>query len=841
MEVQLTIDGRAITVPEGTSLRQAALRNGLYVPGLCSHPDLPPASGLKWAHTVHRGDISITGELAQESAGEAAACNLCLVAVEGEAKLVRACDTQAAAGLVVRTHGEDIKRRQQEGLAKILAHHPHACLTCAQREGCSLTQCSSNVPVAERCCLLLNRCELGKVVDYLGLPDGTPKYVPESFPRITDDPFFERNYNLCIGCTRCVRMCSEVRGVQALAATFKDDRVWVGTSQPGLLAQSYCRFCGACVEVCPTGALLDKSDSRPVHSGESAPCVQACPAGIDIPAYLRHIALGDYAGALQVIYDKVPFPGILGYVCFHPCESECKRSALDESLAICALKRFVYDNVPLQQIPAVPKAPPTANKIAVVGAGPAGLSAAFYLARAGHSVDVFEAAEEPGGMLRNALPEYRLPNSVLREELQPLFDLGVGFHQRQRLGDNLSVPQLASAGYAALLLALGTSVSRHLHVPGEDLRGVISALDFLGSVRNGSAVAVKGKVVIIGGGNVAFDAAMTARRLGAAEVFAVCLESREEMPAHTWEIQQAEDEGIALKCGWGPIEFLGNEGRLGKIRFQKCTRVFDEQKRFAPQYDPADTFEIEAEQAIVAIGQKLDLHGIDDLKTSANGSLATDQTALQNNLPPIFAAGDAVSGRGSVIEAIASGRQAADTIDRALGGAGIECPRPVDDLGVHPRLGKEDDFLQRLAVRPLQLTPAERTAGFQLIEQGLDPAAAQMEASRCLRCNLRATITPVVLPPDKWQPLSLAALADIPHVEGVYELAGGDRKATKISGVPDVRAALEAECAGPSDGLLFCWEADRLYSKRESELIQQHLQQYGQMPGGGAGELDDLF
>ncbi|MBC8277631.1 MAG: FAD-dependent oxidoreductase, partial [FCB group bacterium] len=545
MNVNIQIDGKPFSVPEGLSVRKAALKNGIYIPGLCGHPDLPVASKTRLAKQVYRGDSVIASEFSDTIAGEAGNCNLCLVKVNGFDKLQRACETEVSEGLSINTQGEEISQARKSVLAKILAHHPHSCLTCAQREGCSLTQCSSNVPEDERCCILLNRCELGKIVDYIGLPDSTPKYTFENFPRISGDPFFDREYNLCIGCLRCVRMCADVRGVEALAANIHNDRIWVGTSNPGLLTESDCRFCGACVEVCPTGALRDKPDSKPVHHGENPPCVDACPAGIDIPAYVKRIAEGDFAGALEVIYRSVPFPGILGYVCFHPCESACKRETLDESISICALKRYAYENAPETPVLNLEKSVPTGKNIAVAGSGPAGLTAAFYLQKAGHQVDVFEAAEKPGGMLRYAIPEYRLPEEVLEDELKPFHDLGVNIKTGVNIGVDLSVEQLRK-DYDAVLVTIGAGRSKDLDLPGRNLAGVTTALELLRSLRTGKIARMTGKTVVVGGGNVAIDSAMTALRLGAQAAAMVCLEQRDEMPAHTWELKQAAEEGVKV-------------------------------------------------------------------------------------------------------------------------------------------------------------------------------------------------------------------------------------------------------------------------------------------------------
>nr|MBC8205166.1 FAD-dependent oxidoreductase [FCB group bacterium] len=816
-------------------VRKAALKNGIYIPGLCGHPDLPPVREYRWKPQVYQGGILRVGNHVEETAGDYGNCNLCLVEIGGE--IVRACTTKAESGMVVRTDGEDIRRARREALAKILAHHPHACLTCAQKQGCSLTQCSTNVPENERCCILLNQCELGKVVDYIGIPEGTPKYIPEGIPVIADDPFFDRDYNLCVGCLRCVRMCENVRGVNAIGAVLVDGRIRVGTVDSPALKEAYCRFCGACVEICPTGALRDKKGVKVVHPGDIAPCVASCPAGIDIPEYITKIAEGDFTGALEVIYDKVPFPGILGYVCFHPCEDACQRDGLDHELGICALKRFVYENAPCSEIKNPVRRALSGKKVSIVGSGPAGLTAAYYLARAGHEVTIYESENKPGGMLRNAIPLYRIPENALDDEIRQLYDLGVVFHTGRRISFP-EITDLLSGEADAVILAAGLTSGRKLNIPGEDLPNVHQTLDVLKTVREGNPPQFSGKVVIIGGGNVAVDAAMTARRLGSRDVTMICLEKREEIPAHHWEIQQATEEGIKIMPGWGPIEFQKSDGELN-IKFKKCLNVFDQDGGFNPQYDESQITSIKARHVIIAIGQQSALVNTNGIGTGSGGIIKVNPDTLETEIKGLYAAGDIVHGPSSVIEAIASGRKAADAVDKALGGEGIDVDKPQRE--VNKWIGQDELFLSRAHIIPENIPPKERVLNFQLIEKSLTREQAAHEAVRCLRCNLRASITPVILPPDKWMLLVEDNITDIPAVEGVMQLADGTKKVFIISGVQNVRSELEKALVNQPDGTMFCWEEDHMYSMRESELIQQYLQKYGEMPGGGDDDWDELF
>jgi NADPH-dependent glutamate synthase beta subunit-like oxidoreductase len=642
-----------------------------------------------------------------------------------------------------------------------------------------------------------------------------------------------------------VRVCSKIHGLDILGAIWKDKRALVGTLAGSELKEAQCRFCGACVEVCPTGALLDKEGVPAVRRDSPLPCVGNCPAGIDIPLYVRSIAAGDYREALDIIHSRVPFPGILGYVCFHPCEDVCRRGEIDQPVAICDLKRYVADTVIDADSFPVQRKPDTGKKVAIIGSGPTGVTAAYYLGSLGNQVSLFDRESKPGGMLRYGIPDYRLPSDILDRELSVLDTLGINFHMDHKFDGEKWIDDLKTQGYDAILIAIGASASKALPIEDSDLDGMYPGLEFLRSAKLSQKPRLGDRVVVIGGGNVAIDAAMTAIRLGAGSVQLICLESRNEMPAHDWEISQAEEEGVEIHTSWGPERFTSSEGRITGIEFKRCTRVFDDQGRFDPHYDEGDTKHVPADSVIVTIGQQVGqelLHHIAGLSQGPGDSLNVDES-FKVGPEGVFAAGDVTRGPSSVIDAMADGRRVADVIDRFLGGGGLpEDDRQPPELNVTESVVSSDQFeLPRQKGRFED--PGKRKSGFGLIQLTLTEQEATAEAQRCLQCHLRQAITPVVLPPVRWQSLNEDAVDSVPNTEGVLQLLNDEKKVIRIAGTQNMQQELKNCLEDPGNARWFIWEEDPMYTKRETELIQQYLQEYGELPGGGAGgdDLDDLF
>jgi formate dehydrogenase beta subunit len=511
------------------------------------------------------------------------------------------------------------------------------------------------------------------------------------------------------------------------------------------------------------------------------PCMQACPVHTQAGRYVSLIAQGRYEEAYRYARIPNPFASICGRVCGHPCEPACRRGQFDLPISIRALKRFVTERYgpesrnPVDVFRERPRVT-RPEKVAVIGSGPAGMSAAHDLALLGYPVTVFEAAAVPGGMMHLGIPEYRLPRDVLQAQIREILDMGPELRLNMRLGRDFSLEDLRRQGYKAILLAFGLHRSRDLNLPGNDLDGVVKGIDFLLNVNLGYRFQIGKQVVVIGGGNVAIDVARSAMReqqqkfmtdiagvilpdqltssemdvvmkefmdvsrqalrMGAREVHLVCLESRVEMPAAEEEIEEGLMEGIRIHPSLGPKQFVGKNGKLTGLEVIRCTSVFDEQRRFSPKFAAGTEAIIPCDTVILAIGQASDVSFLkpsDGLETTRQGTLKIDPTTLMTTAPGIFAAGDIAFGPRLIINAVADGKKAAEQIDKFLRGSEWQPKPQFVQITVldHHKMAEEYDEYSRLAV---PVIPLERRTGVAEVETGFTEEQARREASRCLQC-----------------------------------------------------------------------------------------------------------
>jgi NADPH-dependent glutamate synthase beta subunit-like oxidoreductase len=579
------------------------------------------------------------------------------------------------------------------------------------------------------------------------------------------------------------------------------------------------------------------------HEAALVPCKANCPAGIDVPEYVRLVGQGKSSEAVAVIREKVPFPRVLGHICFHPCEEACRRNEINDPISICALKRFAAEKDTGLWRSHSKTAPSSGRKVAIVGGGPAGLTASFYLSKAGHKVALYEAEHRVGGMMWLGIPDYRLPGAVLQKDIDEILNPGIEVKYNARVGDGVSLSDLR-VQYDAVFLSVGAQLSRRLDIEGSNHPDAVWGVDFLKDVKRGRKASVKDRVIVIGGGNVAIDVALTARRLGARDIQLVCLEKQDDMPAHSWECEDALAEGVVFHHSWGPKRIVKSGDRLTGIELVRCLSVFDKQGRFNPSYDRSTTRTLDGDTVIMAIGQACDLsflEGDDEVKTTGGGLIQVDGESMETTAKGLFCGGDAAMMPGSVIDAIASGRKAASGIDRYLGGSGDIDEVLLDGSEPEPHLGRHEGFAEWCRVMAPCLIPEERIKGFSPIDLGFDDRMANDEAKRCLQCDLRLRIASPPDPPEKWLTFDQETVSGVPETEGVYHLLDETKEVLSIKGVPNLREALIEQLGSNEKASYLMFEEDRMYTQRESELIQQHLQKHGKLPGGSEDELEDLF
>lgn len=541
-----------------------------------------------------------------------------------------------------------------------------------------------------------------------------------------------------------------------------------------------CVACGRCVEYCPAGAVKlgqklctadggeiqyprqelpdavkwgpdkwdpDYRDNNRIncHETGTAPCKTACPAHIAVQGYLKKAAQGEYREALALIKKQNPFPAVCGRICNRRCEDACTRGTIDQAIAIDAVKKFIAEQdlkaetryIPPVVIPASIHKERWEEKIAIIGGGPAGLSAAYYLAERGYYPTVFEKNEMPGGMLRYGIPSYKLEKDVIEAEIDVMREMGVEIKTGIEVGKDVTLEELRAEGYKAFYIAIGCSAGRRPGVPGDTADGTFTAIEYLKEANTGNT-SYSGRVVVVGGGNVAIDASRVSIRSGASEVTQLCLESEAEMPASDEEVREAMEDGVVIKNGWGPKEVLVTDGKVSGIVFKRCISVFNAEKRFAPVYDENDTITIDCDRVIFAVGQQIVwgdlLKGTKVEFGRGNGPVA-DSLTFQTAEPDIFVGGDVYTGPKFAIDAIAQGHYAAESLHRYVQGGHMTIGRNKWEF---IELDKDNIRVESYDNSSRQIEGTDASVpekSFRDAHLTLTEEQVKIETARCLGCG----------------------------------------------------------------------------------------------------------
>ena len=540
-----------------------------------------------------------------------------------------------------------------------------------------------------------------------------------------------------------------------------------------------CVACGRCVEYCPAGATRlgqklcqkdgtevkypkqqlpdavkwgkdkwdpDYRDNNRINSHKSgtAPCKTACPAHIAVQGYLKKASQGKYQEALALIKKQNPFPAVCGRICNRRCEDACTRGTIDQAVAIDAVKKFIAEQdlkaetryIPPMVIPASIHMEHFPEKIAIIGGGPAGMSAAFYLAEKGYRPTVFEKNEEPGGMLRYGIPSYKLEKDVIAAEIDVMREMGVEIRTGVEVGKDVTLKELREQGYKAFYIAIGCSAGRRPGVPGDDAEGTTTAIDYLREANTGKT-SYTGRVVVVGGGNVAIDAARVSARSGAGEVHMLCLESEAEMPAADDEVREANEDGVKIQNGWGPKEVLTENGKVTGIIFKKCTSVKNAEGRFAPTYDENETIRIDCDRVIFAVGQR-SVWGnlLEGENVTFNGpAIVADKLTYQTGQPDIFVGGDVYTGPKFAIDAIAAGHYAAESLHRYVHNGHMTIGRNRWEFN---ELDKSNISVESYDNSSRQIEGVDETVSsksFRDAHLTLTEEQVRKETARCLGCG----------------------------------------------------------------------------------------------------------
>lgn len=546
---------------------------------------------------------------------------------------------------------------------------------------------------------------------------------------------------------------------------------WSRSNYIASVDKDKCVACGECVEYCQVNAVTlglnlcvntpvvekvendtphdtfwgkDKwnpeyRDRKVVDEEGTSPCKTECPAHIAVQGYIKMASRGEYREALELIKKENPFPAVCGRICPRNCESACTRNDVDEPLAVDEIKKFIADQDLNGEHRFVPeKKALREEKIAVIGAGPAGLSCAYYMAIEGYQVTVFEKQIKSGGMLTLGIPSFRLGKEVVNAEIDVLREMGIVIKEGVEVGKDISFDKLRDEGYKAFYLAIGAQSGKKLGLEGEDTAGVTTGVDFLRRVNLGEELNIDGATIVIGGGNVAIDVSRTAERIGKGGVEMFCLESRSEMPALDEEIEEALSENIIINNSWGPKRILEENGRVSAVEFKKCISVFDENGRFSPQFDESETKIVKASNVLISVGQSMDWGGLltnSNMELNPNGSVKVISQTFQTGETDIFAGGDVVTGPKFAIDAIAQGKKGAISIHRYVHGDNLTISREREYRSFDREKLNMDGYDQIPRQRTIHVKGSESKETFTDLRTTFTEEQIQEETKRCLSCG----------------------------------------------------------------------------------------------------------
>lgn len=570
----------------------------------------------------------------------------------------------------------------------------------------------------------------------------------------------------CFVCNCCGCSCTSLTSANLMNLQDANRSNFVAKVNP-----EKCVGCGACVETCNTNALAlgssfcgdkqtpvnnlpnpkttdwseefynkDFLKRKMVNSYGTAPCKTACPAHISVQGYIRKAHEGKFKEALKVIKRDNPFPAVCGRICPHNCENECSRAKVDEALAIDDIKKYIADKELIESERFIPEPyQHYTEKVAVIGAGPAGMTAAYYLAAEGYPVTVFEKLPAPGGMLKFGIPTFRLEKDVIDAEINVLREMGVEFRCGVNVGQDITLSQLRKDGYKAFYIAIGAQNGRKLGIAGENLGGVKSGIDFLREVNRGDIKAIYGNTVVIGGGNVAVDVARAAARLGNGSVKMFCLEKDEEMPTVPDEKDEAIAEGICINNSWGPVSIIGENGKVAGVEFRRCVSVYDKDGNFAPTYDDNDTCIVPCNNVYAAIGQAFDWGNLLEgsaAKPENNRVMTVDSITYRSVVDDIFGGGDCVTGPKFTIDAIATGKSGAISIHRYLRGRSLTLRREREYHALDKNTIDLNGYDKTPRQRPTTTDSVTATSTFRDLRSTLTDEQIMKESERCLGCGI---------------------------------------------------------------------------------------------------------